>query len=90
MDLIGKYAYVVDSCLAWKGSHGYLISANVHNDEYEVAGGAFSALNPDGTIDGSVPMLCRSDFTIRGKQPEDKADFEAWLRARSKIVQPES
>ncbi|MGD1524018.1 hypothetical protein [Vibrio owensii] len=89
MRLIGKRIELLDGAgHKYEGHYGFIIDECVEDDEYHVAGGSISTLNPDGTITGPIPVFCRNDFKIpRLRSPsrfdkEDRIAYELWLEAK--------
>jgi hypothetical protein len=74
--ILGKYVYTKNnSDHIFHGHHGWIIKEDIESDEYHLAGGTFCAL---GDSSGINPVLCRRDFSVSNKQP-DNSEVSSFL-----------
>ncbi|MEZ9709394.1 hypothetical protein AB4254_12000 [Vibrio breoganii] len=89
--LIGRFAVFKNSAQhPHSGHHGFILSENSEDNEYQIAGGSLSTFNEDGSVKGAIALACREDFSIPRLEPQNphqqaaREEFEAWLSANNR------
>lgn len=91
MGLVGKRVELKSGMdHVYEGHYGFVINESIEDDEYTVAGGSISTLNPDGTISGPTPIFGRSEFVVPRVRvecqfdKEDRMAYELWMKGGRK------